>query len=70
MIAEFDTELLDWLTGILNGRAGGFLSTIAEAAFRADRENYAILRPALLGYKAKYPDYTALGMAHRAAHEG
>ena len=36
---------------------GGFVKTVAQAAMRADDDNYAILRPALLAFKAKYPVY-------------
>jgi hypothetical protein len=60
MIAEMDEVLSHWLFGILHGmpeRPGDFLRSVAQMAFRADAENYAILRPALLELKAKYPAY-------------
>jgi hypothetical protein len=55
-----DMELYAWLNGA-HAKAGDFLKAIAEAAFRADESNYAILRPALLELKAKYPKYESLG---------
>jgi hypothetical protein len=48
------------LLGIASGkptRAGGFLVALADAALRADGENYPILRPALRELKQKYPEY-------------
>lgn len=60
MELEFDMELCEWVYGILNGTpvpAGGFLKTVAHTATAADPFNYAILRPALLRLKAKYPNY-------------
>ncbi len=58
-IAQKDMELLPWLLGVLRPEAGAghFLHTLAEAALRADWENYPILRPVLLQIKAKYPKY-------------
>lgn len=55
-IGNEDPELFNWL---FNARTqgGGFVSTIALAGLRADRENYQIVRPALLELKKKYPDY-------------
>jgi len=63
MIAQQDPELFVWLQTAAGHfaperpAAGSFLQTVAEAAFRADAENYPILRPALLELKAKYPQY-------------
>ena len=60
LIANNDPELSPWLFGITAHkphRPGGFLESLAEVAFMADWENYAILRPALLAFKAKYPQY-------------
>lgn len=60
MYREMDAELYPWLMGIVCGQpavAGSFLRSVAETAVRADTENYAILRPALLSLKAKYPGY-------------
>lgn len=64
MFAQMDAELLPWLLGIVNGiptRLGGFLRALADAALRADAKNYAILRPALLQIRDKYPDYRDAG---------
>jgi hypothetical protein len=60
MTSANDRELYPWLNGA-HTKAGDFLKAIAEAAFRADESNYAILRPALLQLKAKYPKYEQLG---------
>lgn len=60
MIAQQDPELLPWLLGIENGEptpAGGFLRALAGAALRADHENYADLRPALLSIRDRFPKY-------------
>jgi hypothetical protein len=60
MIAHTDNVLLAWLLGIVNEKpteSGGFLKTLADAALRADCQNYAILRPALLEIQKKYPVY-------------
>jgi hypothetical protein len=60
MIAQEDTELLNWLLGIYNHiptQPSAFLEAVGDAALRADWENYEILRPALLELKKKYPDY-------------
>lgn len=62
MIAEMDKELVHWLYGVLHGtptQPGDFLKEIVGAAFRADAENYIIMRPALVQLKAKYPKYHA-----------
>ena len=61
MTAPEDDELLDWLYGVVNNspvEAGGFLHAIAEAATRADYQNYPLLRPVLLHLRAKYPNYS------------
>ena len=60
LCANNDEELSPWLFGIIKGqptKAGGFLTAVAEAAFRGDMFNYQILRPALLELKKKYPNY-------------
>lgn len=59
MILQQDIEsgLMDWIFNIKIKRAGSFLRAIAEAAYRADAENYPILRPALMALMAKYPEY-------------
>ncbi len=56
MTAMEDGELSQWLTAALN-LGGSFIKTIAQAALRADEDNYAILRPVLLQLKDKYPKY-------------
>jgi hypothetical protein len=60
MIVQSDPALISWVLGISNGkptRAGDFLRAVANAALRADTQNYEILRPALLELKEKYPQY-------------
>lgn len=60
MIAQEDSELRDWLWGITNRKPsapGDFLKSLADAALRADWENYPLMRPMLLQIKAKYPEY-------------
>lgn len=60
MIVQTDPALISWVLGISNGkptRSGDFLRALADAALRADALNYAILRPALLELKEKYPQY-------------
>lgn len=61
MIAQQDQEMIDWLINAVDPRyrAGGFIRAIADAALRADWENYDILRPALMQLKDKYPEYAA-----------
>ena len=58
-LAQSDDVLLPWLLGIVHPQsgAGSFLKSLADAALRADWENYPILRPALLELRAKYPKY-------------
>ena len=72
MIAQEDTALLDWLLGIARGRpnaSGDFLRSLADAALRADTENYPILRPALLELQKKYPQYSYQGDIQELAGE-
>ncbi len=60
LLANNDPELSPWLWGItgeIPHRAGDFLTSLVEVVFRADWENYEILRPALLKLKEKYPEY-------------
>jgi hypothetical protein len=60
MTAHQDLKLFPWLLGIINNkptRAGDFLRSLADAALRADAENYITLRPALLDIRTKYPGY-------------
>lgn len=57
MIAqEDDLHLFEWIHDA-NAKAGGFLASLADAALRADHQNYPILRPVLLVFQAKYPQY-------------
>ena len=67
-----DRELFGWATAAR--RYGGeFVKTIARAAFFADDENYAMLRPVMLALKAKYPKYDDMHQmdeAREAAHQG
>ena len=54
----------NWLLGITNdnpSKAGGFLRALADAALRADAENFEILRPALEKIQARYPQYGDTG---------
>lgn len=59
IIAANDSEMYDWLTNASDPArgAGSFVRAIANAAQCADSENYALLRPALLQLKEKYPEY-------------
>lgn len=56
MTASEDRELHPWLS-VAHHYGGGFIATLAEAALRADECNYAILRPTLLQFREKYPQY-------------
>jgi len=50
----------NWILGIANSKptkAGSFLTALADAALRADAENFEILLPALEKIQAKYPEY-------------
>lgn len=63
LAASEDPQLFDWLLTAAGHNqprpAGGdFVRTLAEAALRADWENYAMLRPTLLAMQVKYPDYS------------
>ena len=51
-----DPELLEWLSNAQR-RGGGFVSSLASAALRADDENYALIRPLVLQMRDKYPAY-------------
>ena len=46
-----DLELRDWLRGV-SEHGSSFLRSVAEAAFLADSQAYAFLRPVLLKLKA------------------
>jgi hypothetical protein len=54
--AQVDAELFDFLMNC-SSWGGDFLSSLAQAALRADAENYPIIRPALLSMKRRYPDF-------------
>ena len=51
-----DPELLEWLTNA-SLRGGGFISNLADAALRADIDNYHVIRSVLIHFRAKYPQY-------------
>jgi hypothetical protein len=64
MIWREDAELKDWIWNVTFYTKDHedlprckFLSTVADAARRADHEDYVIFRPALLELKKKYPQY-------------
>jgi hypothetical protein len=52
MTAQEDNELFNWLLNAAGHgtgpAAGDFLKNLAEAALRADAENYLVLRPVLV----------------------
>jgi hypothetical protein len=57
MIAQDDDlQVFEWLVNAAAG-GGGFVSSFAIAALRADDENYPIIRPALIVLRKKYPVY-------------
>lgn len=56
MIAQEDLELWSWIENA-HREAGSFLRAITRAALYADAENYKLLRPILLEFKAKYPKF-------------
>jgi len=60
IIATNDSLMYEWIKNASNpaNNAGSFVRAIAEAALRADHENYALLRPVLLELRRKYPQYT------------
>lgn len=73
LVAHQDTELIDWLMGIVNWHPtepGDFLKSLADAALRADFENYPTLRPALIEFKKKYPKYKYTGNPRRGGGSG
>ena len=51
-----DPALQDWIMGAVT-YGGDFIKTLAQAAQRADAENYPVLRPALLQFRIKFPKY-------------
>lgn len=59
-LLETDPDLAAWIYGVLHNeptRPGDFLRSFAEAVSRADPENYAVLRPAVMEIARKYPKY-------------
>jgi hypothetical protein len=51
-----DPELLEWLANA-HRRGGSFISSLANAALRADPDNYPLLRPVIVQMRAKYQEY-------------
>jgi hypothetical protein len=51
-----DPELLEWLNNAAQ-RGGGFVQSFADAALRADHENYPLIRAQLLVMRKNYPAY-------------
>jgi hypothetical protein len=51
-----DPELLEWLSNAQQ-RGGGFVSSLASAALRADHENYVLIRPLVLQIRWRFPEY-------------
>jgi hypothetical protein len=49
-------NVVEWIINA-GDRGGGFVSTLAKAAMRADAVNYPLLRPSLLLFVDKYPEY-------------
>jgi hypothetical protein len=54
MIALDDAELSDWIMTLGEERSGNFLCALAEAAMKADAEDYSVIRPALVNLKNRY----------------
>ncbi len=57
MTAQEDGPVFQWLL-MASVHAGDFLRHLAEAALRADDDNYPILRPVILRMMEKYPVYS------------
>ena len=59
ILATNDPEMYGWLANVTDParNAGSFVLAIAGAAMRADHENYALIRQALLQLRRKYPEY-------------
>ena len=58
MILQNDPELLAYVnakTHRLAPKVGGFLEVLFQACYRADRNNYPLIRPALIAFFSKYP---------------
>lgn len=57
---EDEEEVRRWVYGVNHGEPsapGGFLEAFVITVRRADDSNYALLRPAILALKAKFPKY-------------
>lgn len=69
LIAQSDDgELLEWLANAAQ-RGGGFVSSLANAALRADPENYALIRPLILQMREKYSQYEPSDVVKREIAE-
>src|SRR3990167_3849308 len=66
MNAHDDVELRQWLYNARE-RGGSFVKSLFFTAVSADDDNYAILRPALLQLKAKYPNYDDINIDREMA---
>jgi len=54
LIALDDADLNDWIMTLGGKRSGHFLCALAEAAMKADAEDYSVIRPALVSLKNRY----------------
>lgn len=57
---EDEEEIRRWVYGVQHGEPsapGGFLEAFIKAVRHADNTNYALLRPAIIALKAKFPKY-------------
>jgi len=63
-----DPLVLEWLTNARQN-AGDFLKNLAEAALRADCENYRFVRPIVIVMRAKYPLYEASDVVKKELEE-
>lgn len=57
---EQDPQVAEWIYGIQHGEPeppGDFLKSLAAAVVRADPQNYAYLRPALVLMMRRFPKY-------------
>lgn len=62
---ELDPDVVDWVYGVLNDNPGDFVRAFADAASRADFENYPLLRPSVVAIAARYPHYLEVGRKYR-----
>lgn len=49
-----DVDMTEWLVLLKNNSREHFLSALSEAVMKADRDEYSIIRPALMELKRKY----------------